>query len=100
MPFLETSAKNATNVEQAFLLMAKQIKDRYDLYFPCTLPTSNYVLKGWDLVRHPRVQLSLRQSHLVRLCNPNSQAAAARLSVTESINSSLLCCHVRIMIEQ
>jgi len=26
--FLETSAKNATNVEQAFLLMAKQIKDR------------------------------------------------------------------------
>jgi len=26
---LETSAKNATNVEQAFLTMAKQIKDRY-----------------------------------------------------------------------
>lgn len=30
IPFLETSAKNATNVEQAFLTMAKQIKDRYD----------------------------------------------------------------------
>ncbi|PSR94132.1 hypothetical protein PHLCEN_2v4560 [Hermanssonia centrifuga] len=29
IPFLETSAKNATNVEQAFLTMAKQIKDRY-----------------------------------------------------------------------
>jgi len=28
VPFLETSAKNATNVEQAFLTMAKQIKDR------------------------------------------------------------------------
>jgi len=28
MPFLETSAKNATNVEQAFLTMAKHIKDR------------------------------------------------------------------------
>lgn len=28
IPFLETSAKNATNVEQAFLTMAKQIKDR------------------------------------------------------------------------
>lgn len=26
---LETSAKNATNVEQAFLTMAKQIKDRF-----------------------------------------------------------------------
>jgi Ras-related protein Rab-1A len=29
IPFLETSAKSATNVEQAFLTMAKQIKDRY-----------------------------------------------------------------------
>ena len=29
IPFLETSAKNATNVEQAFLTMAKQIKDRF-----------------------------------------------------------------------
>ncbi|KAH7096237.1 GTP-binding protein ypt1 [Auriculariales sp. MPI-PUGE-AT-0066] len=28
IPFLETSAKNATNVGQAFLTMAKQIKDR------------------------------------------------------------------------
>ncbi|KAG9298743.1 hypothetical protein G9A89_012811 [Geosiphon pyriformis] len=28
IPFLETSAKNATNVESAFLTMAKQIKDR------------------------------------------------------------------------
>ena len=29
IPFLETSAKSATNVEQAFLTMSKQIKDRY-----------------------------------------------------------------------
>jgi hypothetical protein len=29
IPFLETSALNATNVEQTFLTMAKQIKDRW-----------------------------------------------------------------------
>jgi hypothetical protein len=28
IPFLETSAKNATNVEQAFLTMASEIKSR------------------------------------------------------------------------
>ena len=32
IPFLETSAKNATNVEQAFLTMAAQIKNKYVLY--------------------------------------------------------------------
>jgi Ras-related protein Rab-1A len=29
IPFLETSAKASTNVEQAFLTMSKQIKDRW-----------------------------------------------------------------------
>ena len=28
MPFLETSAKSATNVEQAFMTMASEIKNR------------------------------------------------------------------------
>ena len=28
IPFLETSAKDSSNVEQAFLTMAKQIKDK------------------------------------------------------------------------
>ena len=28
VPFLETSAKNATNVEQAFMTMAAEIKNR------------------------------------------------------------------------
>ena len=29
IPFLETSAKNATNVEQAFMTMAAEIKSRW-----------------------------------------------------------------------
>ena len=29
IPFMETSAKNATNVEQAFMAMAAEIKNRY-----------------------------------------------------------------------
>ena len=29
IPFMETSAKNAINVEQAFMAMAASIKDRY-----------------------------------------------------------------------
>jgi Ras-related protein Rab-1A len=40
IPFLETSAKNATNVEQAFLTMAKQIKDRM-ASTPTTLGTKS-----------------------------------------------------------
>jgi hypothetical protein len=30
IPFMETSAKNAKNVEQAFMAMAASIKDRYN----------------------------------------------------------------------
>ncbi len=30
IPFLETSAKNSTNVEQAFLTIAREIKNRMD----------------------------------------------------------------------
>ena len=29
IPFLETSAKTAANVEEAFVVMSRQIKDRY-----------------------------------------------------------------------
>jgi len=36
IPFLETSAKNASNVEEAFLTMAKNIKERFEfLYLAC-----------------------------------------------------------------
>lgn len=34
IPFMETSAKNSTNVEQAFMAMAAEIKNRY---FVCLL---------------------------------------------------------------
>jgi hypothetical protein len=33
IPFLETSAKDATNVEQAFMTMAAEIKNRYSWCF-------------------------------------------------------------------
>lgn len=31
IPFMETSAKNANNVEQAFMAMAAEIKNRYGI---------------------------------------------------------------------
>lgn len=34
IPFLETSAKNATNVEQAFMTMAAEIKNRMQTVTP------------------------------------------------------------------
>ena len=33
IPFLETSAKNSSNVEQAFLTMAAQIKNKFCCFF-------------------------------------------------------------------
>ena len=52
IPFLETSAKSATNVEQAFMTMAAEIKNRLVIAFsqecllrsgslpvPCELPS-------------------------------------------------------------
>ena len=36
IPFIETSAKNSTNVEEAFTMMAKTIKDEY--VFPSLVP--------------------------------------------------------------
>jgi Ras-related protein Rab-1A len=39
IPFLETSAKSATNVEQAFLTMAAEIKNRMGPVAPAGGPT-------------------------------------------------------------
>jgi Ras-related protein Rab-1A len=40
IPFIETSAKNATNVEQAFMTMAAEIKNRLANQ-PISQPTTN-----------------------------------------------------------
>ncbi|TXT15668.1 hypothetical protein VHUM_00171 [Vanrija humicola] len=46
IPFLETSAKNATNVEQAFLTMSKQIKDRMGSSSIASGPGGKSTIKG------------------------------------------------------
>ncbi len=43
IPFLETSAKNATNVEQAFMTMAAEIKNRYSGHFSLTCLTVQFL---------------------------------------------------------
>lgn len=42
IPFMETSAKNATNVEQAFMAMSADIKNRFVFTFLDT--ASSYTL--------------------------------------------------------
>jgi len=46
IPFLETSARNSTNVEQAFLTMSKQIKDRMGSTSMATGPGGKSTIKG------------------------------------------------------
>jgi len=46
IPFLETSAKNATNVEQAFILMATEIKNRMQAAAPTNATKQNVIKPG------------------------------------------------------
>jgi len=46
IPFLETSAKNSTNVEQAFLTMATEIKNRMAASQPTTTNNKNNIKPG------------------------------------------------------
>lgn len=55
IPFLETSAKNSTNVEEAFMTMAAEIKKRLvlSLYFILNLLIgwyTNWQFRSWDLL--------------------------------------------------
>ncbi|CAN1259166.1 Ras-related protein RABD2b [Linum perenne] len=45
IPFMETSAKNAANVEDAFMAMSAAIKTRYEYYLPPTFLTAVMDLK-------------------------------------------------------
>ncbi|GAW06271.1 gtp-binding protein ypt1 [Lentinula edodes] len=88
IPFLETSAKNATNVEQAFLTMAKQIKDRmgtfnnsnrvaaakrscsyeYHPLYICYIMMLDVILHLPLLLSHVFVVISCMLSHLTIFC--------------------------------
>eukprot|EP00008_Paramoeba_atlantica_P003278 CAMPEP_0201475072 /NCGR_PEP_ID=MMETSP0151_2-20130828/551_1 /ASSEMBLY_ACC=CAM_ASM_000257 /TAXON_ID=200890 /ORGANISM="Paramoeba atlantica, Strain 621/1 / CCAP 1560/9" /LENGTH=205 /DNA_ID=CAMNT_0047855079 /DNA_START=114 /DNA_END=731 /DNA_ORIENTATION=+ len=46
IPFIETSAKNSTNVERAFMTMASEIKSRMVTQTPVTNPNTNVVNVG------------------------------------------------------
>lgn len=41
IPFMETSAKNASNVEHAFMAMAADIKNRYFIYIDIMCPNND-----------------------------------------------------------
>jgi 50S ribosomal subunit-associated GTPase HflX len=56
--FLETSAKNATNVEKAFMTMAAQIKSRMK-----SQPINNNAQKGTKLTAGAAVSLLLLSNH-------------------------------------
>jgi len=49
IPFLETSAKNATNVEKAFLTMAAEIKNTVATKAPATGPAKTIDVNGQDV---------------------------------------------------
>ncbi|KAG6889711.1 hypothetical protein C0992_004340 [Termitomyces sp. T32_za158] len=64
IPFLETSAKNATNVEQAFLTMAKQIKDRMGSTTSTSgAAKSSTVTPGHWQVKESQVSVYLAANH-------------------------------------
>ncbi|KAL9137467.1 MAG: hypothetical protein Q9175_001318 [Cornicularia normoerica] len=71
IPFLETSAKNASNVEQAFLTMARQIKERMG-----TTTVNN----------KPTVQVGQARprSHINRIHIPSSNAVTGKITSTDT----------------
>jgi hypothetical protein len=80
IPFLETSAKNATNVEQAFLTMAKHIKDRYASVIRRYEHFSMSSFTAWVRARKQGL-LNLQPSPLDKQCNLSKVVAAARCSL-------------------
>lgn len=54
IPFLETSAKNATNVEQAFMTMAAEIKNRVGPPSSSTDTKTNVKIDSGRAVNEPK----------------------------------------------
>ncbi len=81
IPFLETSAKNATNVEQAFMTMAAEIKNRCnELFSLCLHADENAFLSPY--MRNAMVQYmeALQSMESCQMC----PGLSARKSVAES----------------
>ena len=79
--FLETSAKNSTNVEQAFMTMAAQIKNRYASAGTCSRCYVGLIFSpcfsGWPTHRYSPARLTLCTLARARLW-ATSRVAAAR----------------------
>ena len=76
IPFLETSAKNATNVEQAFMTMAGEIKNRWVVIFTTRFDT--LVRAVPDCVCEQKGAEVLRMAEVLTLAGIASSSGSAR----------------------
>ncbi|GAA5812961.1 hypothetical protein MFLAVUS_006423 [Mucor flavus] len=82
IPLLETSAKDATNVEQAFLTMAKQIKDRMGSTMQQTQAKST-VKVGQGAALEPKQSGGYQVDRLSDVPSMDNTSSSSTVNVTE-----------------